>query len=130
MLKYKKEVIPLYSGGSNSCVHLIIADKKDWQKGIDLLNKFNDHYEPCYSYEEVSAFYTTTCKNGVNHFWIMFKPKQISMNTISHEIVHVVNGIFSSRYIKLDLHNDEPQAYLTGWVTEIVTKFCKNYIKL
>lgn len=36
--------------------------------------------------------------------------------TIAHETVHVVNRVFSDRGARLDPFNDEPQAYLTGWV--------------
>ena len=45
---------------------------------------------------------------------------------ISHEIVHVVNEIFLSRNIQLDRVNDEPQAYLTGWVAFEVDCFIKE----
>lgn len=36
--------------------------------------------------------------------------------TIVHETVHVVNRIFADRGVNPDPFNDEPQAYLTGWV--------------
>lgn len=36
--------------------------------------------------------------------------------TIAHEVVHLVNHIFYDRGINLDLINDEPQAYFTGWL--------------
>ncbi len=130
MLKYKKEVIPLYAGASKSSIHVIISDEKDWNKGIELINSFNDIYDPCFQYNEVAAFYTTSKKNGVDNFWIQFKATKIPIDTASHEIVHLVNAICKSRCIKLDPDNDEPQAYLTGWATSVITKFCKNYIKL
>lgn len=130
MLKHKKEVIPLYSGASKSSVHVLICDAKDWNKGIDLINSFNDTYDPCFKYNDVAAFYTTTQKNGVDHFWIQFKALPTSLDTISHEIVHLVNAVCKSRGIKLDPDNDEAQAYLTGWVTSVVTKLFKKYIKL
>ena len=41
---------------------------------------------------------------------------------IAHEIIHLVNYIFEDKHIKLDLKNDEPQAYLTGWLFKKIQK--------
>lgn len=45
---------------------------------------------------------------------------------IAHEVVHLVNYIFQDRGIELDRNNDEPQAYLTGWLFEQIDNFLKN----
>jgi hypothetical protein len=42
---------------------------------------------------------------------------------IAHEVIHLVNYIFKDRGIKLDIKNDEPQAYLTGWLFKEIDKF-------
>lgn len=42
---------------------------------------------------------------------------------IAHEVVHLVNYIFKDRGVKLDIKNDEPQAYLTGWIFNKIDKF-------
>ena len=34
---------------------------------------------------------------------------------IAHEVTHLVNYIFKDRGVELDVNNDEPKAYLTGW---------------
>lgn len=41
---------------------------------------------------------------------------------IAHEVTHLVNYIFEDKNIKLDIINDEPQAYLTGWLFKQVEK--------
>lgn len=35
---------------------------------------------------------------------------------IAHEIVHLKNYIYQDKGIELDRFNDEPEAYLTGWL--------------
>jgi hypothetical protein len=52
--------------------------------------------------------------------------REVNWSVIAHEIVHCVNEIFINRGIQLDRHNDEPQAYLTGWITNQVDKFLKE----
>jgi len=44
---------------------------------------------------------------------------------IAHESVHCVNYIYQENGIKLDLMNDEPQAYLLGWIIEQCHKYFK-----
>jgi hypothetical protein len=53
--------------------------------------------------------------------------KKISWSVIAHEIVHIVNAIFISCGVQLDRHNDEPQAYLTGWVANEIEEFLLNF---
>lgn len=52
----------------------------------------------------------------------------IKESTLMHEIVHLVNNIFKSRNIKLDIDNDEPQAYLAGWIADELYTFIKEPI--
>lgn len=47
-------------------------------------------------------------------------------DTIGHECVHTCNRLFSAIGARLDQDNDEPQAYLVGWLIKQVTK---NYLK-
>ncbi len=130
MFIHKCHPIPLY-GTRSSKLHIIIVDQKDWDKTQDLLNLFSDTHDSIFSYNEVSAFATVTEKFGVSNFWIVIKnnPKCMTMDTVGHEIVHTVNAIFKSRGIKLDVDNDEPQAYLTGWMTGVVYQTIKKYLK-
>lgn len=42
---------------------------------------------------------------------------------IAHEIVHLKNFIYQDKGIDLDRYNDEPEAYLTGWLYKQIDKF-------
>lgn len=41
---------------------------------------------------------------------------------IAHEAVHMANYIFKQCYIQPDLDNDEPQAYLVGWLVNEINR--------
>lgn len=46
---------------------------------------------------------------------------------VAHESVHIVNAIFKDVYIKLDIDNDEPYAYMLGWVVEKIHNSLNKY---
>jgi hypothetical protein len=64
-------------------------------------------------------------KDGSTRYVVIFFGKT-DISTIAHEALHVVNQIFDDRLIYPDLKNDEPQAYLIGWV---VSK-CYNFLEV
>ena len=41
------------------------------------------------------------------------------------QTAHTVNYIFNDKGVKLDSYNDEPQAYLTGWISKELYKMCR-----
>tara|TARA_R110000868_G_scaffold404243_2_gene682204 strand:+ start:1195 stop:1527 length:333 start_codon:yes stop_codon:yes gene_type:complete len=45
---------------------------------------------------------------------------------IAHEIVHLKNYIYQDKGIELDRFNDEPEAYLTGWLFTQIETFLKQ----
>lgn len=45
---------------------------------------------------------------------------------IAHEIVHLKNYIYQDKGIELDRFNDEPEAYLTGWLFKQIETFLKE----
>ena len=45
---------------------------------------------------------------------------------IAHEVVHLVNSVYLTINAQLDRHNDEPQAYLTGWFVKEIYKALKQ----
>lgn len=61
-------------------------------------------------------------KPEVCRYVVAFKGNP-SGQTIAHESAHIVNRIYLDRGIRLDLLNDEPQAYLTGWVFNQIENF-------
>lgn len=60
-------------------------------------------------------------KNGYNRYIFAYEGTA-KPHIIAHEIVHLVNYIFKDHGIELDLQNDEPQAYLTGWLTKKINE--------
>lgn len=46
---------------------------------------------------------------------------------VAHEIVHAVNILFDKKGIKHDINNDEPQAYLTGYLTKLIYKAIEEF---
>ena len=107
-VKYK---IPLYHGDL-----IIIQDKNlKWvQKKYDTI-----------SLEDIGACtFPYPKKSGATRYIMVFYG-ETSPKIIAHEALHVVNDIFKDRYIKLDISNDEPQAYLLGWIVEKCHKFLK-----
>lgn len=60
-------------------------------------------------------------KKGITQYFLIFGKKP-SHSIIAHECIHAVNWIMSDRKIAPDLINDEPQAYLLGWVVSQVYK--------
>jgi hypothetical protein len=53
--------------------------------------------------------------------------KKVDWSIIAHEVVHLVNALFISCGIELDRHNDEPQAYITGWFINEIDSFIKSH---
>lgn len=51
------------------------------------------------------------------------------LNTLAHETVHAVNFLFAKKGINLDIQNDEPQAYLTGFIFSRVYDEVQKYRK-
>lgn len=66
------------------------------------------------------------CWGSIGGTAVFFNKNKISQRVIAHECVHIVNYIFKEKGIKLDLNNDEPQAYLMDWVFNEVNKTLTN----
>ena len=69
--------------------------------------------------------YSGHTKSKVDIYTVFLKPKA-THSSIAHEVVHIVNAIYDDRGMKLDVHEDEPQAYLTGWITAQIYKAIKK----
>jgi hypothetical protein len=61
-------------------------------------------------------------KAGVSQYWMVFDKKHIDHTIVAHEVVHCANWIFLDRRITIDPDNDEPYAYLVGWITSRIYK--------
>ena len=62
-------------------------------------------------------------ENEFKHYVVAFECYDNSL--IAHEIVHIINYLYLDIGIELDTHNDESQAYLTGWLFNEIEKFLK-----
>jgi hypothetical protein len=65
-----------------------------------------------------------------DHIWenvicAVFDKKYCNPDTIAHEVVHVVNMVYTYSGVKHDPDNDEPQAYLTGYLVGEIHKAFK-----
>lgn len=106
------KTIPLYSG------ELIILQNKT-------LKNVQEKYktESLHTFDAVSfSIYT---KKGYSKYIMAFSA-HCTHEIIAHEVTHIVNLIFKDSKIKLDEYNDEPQAYLAGWVA----KQCYKHLHL
>lgn len=61
------------------------------------------------------------------HYIVAFTDKK-HLSNIAHEIVHIKNYIYRDCAMELDIHNDEPEAYLTGWLFEEIYKFLNEEV--
>jgi hypothetical protein len=112
-------VIPIY------ITRLHIAFSEDVIKDKDALNKrFPDVIH------EKSDFCAITDSRS-NHLIVVFNMNYIKdettlIETIAHESLHLTSFLFIRKGIKPDVDNDEPQAYLLGW---LVGEIYKVYLK-
>lgn len=111
-IKSKTVKIPLYHGrlvimATND---LTLVDKKYGlppSKGFDAMVFNND------------------TENGFSVYCVAFDTDYITFHNVAHEAFHVVTNIFKDRGMYIDLSNDEPAAYLLGWVVKEIHKFIK-----
>ncbi len=64
-----------------------------------------------------------------NILGVCFDVTQWDADTVAHEAVHVVNRTYEHAGAKLDTKNDEPQAYLTGWIVGEIYKAFTDFQK-
>lgn len=108
-MKVSKVKVPLYF----QTIKIIVA--KNLSKAIKKC-KIKTNQNP----NDYEAFVVQE-KNTISVF---VKPK-VRASIIAHESVHIVNYIFINTGVKLDIYNDEAQAYLTGWVVCEIIKALK-----
>lgn len=109
-MKQKTIDIPIYYGKLT-----IIIDK-------DLLC-----VEKKYKTKSLKDFGAVTLQDEskYRHYIVAFTdPKHLS--NIAHEIVHIKNYIYLGCAMELDRYNDEPEAYLTGWLFDEIYNFLKS----
>lgn len=108
-MKFKEILIPIYFGT------LVIILTDDWEE-VDIA--YNTKIE-----ENLYDAVVFEIKEDDKYIVAI---KKIKWSIIAHEVVHLVNAIYLKCGIELDRHNDEPQAYLTGWIINEIDKFLKE----
>jgi hypothetical protein len=95
-----------------------------------VLDKDLSYIEKKYNTFSLKDFGAVTLKdeNKYRHYVIGFTDKN-HLSNIAHEIVHLKNYIYEDCAMQLDAINDEPEAYLTGWIFETIHNFLTNGTK-
>lgn len=107
-MKVHKHQVPLYF----QSMHIVVTENFKESMG-KLKLKYNENF----NIDDHEAFVTDQ-----NDKIYVFLRSKASMSIIAHEAVHIVNYVFKQAHISLDLDNDEPQAYLMGWVVDKIVK--------
>lgn len=91
-----------------------------------IIDKNLSYVEKKYKTKSLEDFGAVTLKdeNDYRHYVVAFESDDRSI--VAHEIVHIVNHIYLDCAMELDTYNDEPQAYLTGWLFNEIDKFLKK----
>lgn len=119
--------IPIY----DSKICFIKYDSgKAYKKAIDYIKRIGVQDET-YEHDEYQFAYGFTTKEktkyGVVHFVFMNNAKEYRgtySNTLAHENFHLVNFICKYHGIPFDMESDnEPYAYLTGYLFNILSTF-------
>lgn len=56
-------------------------------------------------------------EDRVGNYWVILC-REAGIGALSHEIVHLTHQILCDRDVKFDIYNDEPFAYLNGYLME------------
>lgn len=111
---------------------LWVVVSNDCEKAAQkLTDYFKDPFE-WNSKDTLACTYTAKkiIKGHERNFVIIIFPASTEVPTMAHEAVHAANLAFSHAGAKLDVDNDEPQAYLVDFVVKQILKTFKKYDKL
>lgn len=79
-----------------------------------------------YNTTSLEDFGAVTLKgNDYRNIVVAFTDKN-HLSNIVHEIVHIKNYIFLDCAMEVDRINDEPEAYLSGWLFDQIYTFLKK----
>ncbi|KAA2223033.1 hypothetical protein [Chryseobacterium sediminis] len=114
-MKRKVVKIPIYFGD-----FIIILDNEQW-KNVNGIYQHRLQWDRPADERDV-AFVFDDCHMGYSRYVVCFKDRPKN-SVIAHECVHLVNKLFKDRGQRLDIENDEAQAYMTSWFFEQIEKF-------
>lgn len=89
-----------------------------------ILDKDLSYVEKKYKTSSLFDFGAVTLKDKskYRHYVVAFTDAS-HLSNIVHEIVHVKNYIYLDCAMELDRYNDEPEAYLSGWLFDKINNF-------
>lgn len=91
-----------------------------------ILDKDLSCVEDKYNTKSLEDFGAVTLRDTEDrHYVVAFTDKK-HLSNIAHEIVHIKNFLYLDCAMELDRHNDEPEAYLTGWLFDQIHDFIKK----
>lgn len=109
-MRVKKIQIPIYYG----YLHIIVTSG-----GMQCVK---ERYGLKENVENYGAFVWSNYIGGVSQYYISID-EGVKGDLLVHEIIHLVNAVFIHIGASLDVHNDEPQAYLAGWFFKEIEKY-------
>lgn len=91
-----------------------------------ILDKDLRYVQKRYKTAPLEDFGAVTLKDEskYRHYIVAFTDSN-HLSNIAHEIVHIKNYIYLDCAMELDRHNDEPEAYLIGWLFDQIYMFLK-----
>tara|TARA_R110000868_G_scaffold251154_2_gene507892 strand:+ start:230 stop:565 length:336 start_codon:yes stop_codon:yes gene_type:complete len=89
-----------------------------------ILDKDLSYVEKKYRTKSLSDYGAVTIDKeaGYRHYVVAFTDAT-HLSNIAHEIVHLKNAIYLDCAMEVDRYNDEPEAYLTGWLFDQIYNF-------
>jgi uncharacterized protein YlbG (UPF0298 family) len=92
-----------------------------------ILDKDLKYIENTYNTISLDNFGAVTLQNKskYRHYVVGFTNKK-HLSNIAHEIVHLKNHIYLDCAMELNRNDDEPEAYLTGWLFDQIYNFLNN----
>lgn len=123
-MKIKRFVTPLYGSVFFVIIYDTDQEIKDYLKRKKITLSVNPSYFDGGVFEnENEGVFCLMLKSYVH------KKKQYpTPGIIAHEAKHLVNAIFVDIGQELDLHNDEAECYLLGWIVDRVHELNKKHL--
>lgn len=95
-------------------------DKENEEEFYHTLLEFNSEYN-----------FSMAVPNNIGFWMLVAKHSKLSRkDVIAHECVHIKNLIFRNKGIQADPKNDEPEAYLVGFLFKEIEKIFNQVIEL
>ena len=92
-----------------------------------ILDKDLSYVEKKYKTRSLSDFGAVTLKDESKYrHYVVGLTDANHLSNIAHEIVHLKNHIYVDSAMEVDRYNDEPEAYLTGWLFDQIYNIIKH----